>query len=51
MFPQSEPIHRTVHRRLQQWCENDVVRAALTALANTLSEEGAIDESECCISP
>jgi hypothetical protein len=26
-----------------------VIRAALTEIANVLREEGAIDESECCI--
>jgi Putative transposase of IS4/5 family (DUF4096) len=47
--PQSYPNYTTVHRRFQQWCENEVIRAALTELANTLREEGAIDESECYI--
>jgi hypothetical protein len=47
MLPQSFPNYKTVHRRFQQWCDNEVIRAALTALANVLREEGAIDESEC----
>jgi hypothetical protein len=43
------PNYKTVHRRFQQWCENEVIRAALTELANVLREKGAIDESECYI--
>ncbi len=46
MLPQSYPNFKTVHRRFQQWCENEVIRAAFTDLANTLRHEGAIDESE-----
>jgi transposase len=38
-----------VHRRFQHWCENGVIRAALTDLANTLLQQGAIDESESYI--
>lgn len=49
MLPQSYPNYKTVHRRFQQWCENEVIRAALTELANSLREQGAIDESECYI--
>ena len=49
MLPQSYPNYKTVHRRFQQWCENEVIRAALTELANVLREEGSIDESECYI--
>ena len=37
------------HRRFQQWCENEVIRAAHTELANVLREQGSIDESECFI--
>src|SRR6202451_2440003 len=49
MLPQSYPNYKTVHRRFQQWCENEVLRAALTDLANVLRDEGAIDESESYI--
>jgi hypothetical protein len=49
MFPQSCPNYETVHDCFQQWCENEVIRDALTALANTLRERGAIDEAECQI--
>ncbi len=46
MLRQSYPNYTTVHRRFQQWCQSDVIRAALTDLANALREAGAIDESE-----
>jgi len=49
MLPQSYPNYKTVHRRFQQWCENEVIRAALTDLANALRDDDAIDESECYI--
>jgi hypothetical protein len=38
-----------VHRRFQQWCREEVLRAVLTDLANTLREQGQIDEEECFI--
>lgn len=47
MLSQSYPNYKTVRRRFQKWCENQVIRGALTELANTLYEDGAIDESEC----
>ncbi len=49
MLPQSFPNYKTVHRRFQQWCQNEVIRSALTDLANLLRREGGIDESECYI--
>ena len=49
MLPQCYLNYKTVHRRFQQWCRNDVLRDALCQLANTLRESGAIDESECFI--
>ena len=49
MLPQSYPNYKTVHRRIQQWCQNEVIRSALTDLANLLRREGGIDESECYI--
>lgn len=45
MLPQSYPNYKTVHQRFQKWCENEVIRAALTDLANALREQGAVDES------
>ncbi len=49
MLPQCYPNYKTVHRRFQQWCQNEVLRDALTALANQLRECSQIDESECFI--
>lgn len=49
MLPQCYPNYKTVHRRFQQWCRSEVLRAILTDLANTLHDEGQIDESECFI--
>jgi transposase len=49
LLPQCYPNDKTVHRRFQQWREREVLREALTQLANTLREEGAIDERESFI--
>jgi transposase len=49
MLPQSYPNYKTVHRRFQQWCQQQVLRDVLTELANTLREQGQIDEEECFI--
>ena len=49
MLPQCYPNYKTVHRRFQQWCQQEVLRAVLTDLANALREQGAIDERECFI--
>jgi transposase len=49
MLPQCYPNYKTVHRRFQQWCDREVLRDILTQLANTLREEGAIDEHESFI--
>ena len=49
MLPQCYPNYKTVHRRFQQWCRNDVLRDALCQLANVLRETGALDPSECFI--
>src|SRR3990172_963329 len=49
MLPQSFPNYKTVHRRFQQWCRQDVLRAALTDLANELRERGVIDQREAFI--
>ena len=49
MLPQCYPNYKTVHRRFQQWCQNEVLRAVLTDLANALREQGDIDERECFI--
>lgn len=46
MLPPCSPNYKTMHRRFQQWCEREVRRDSLTQLANTLREEGVIDERE-----
>jgi hypothetical protein len=40
------PHYKPVPRRFQHWCEHEVLREILTQLANTLREDGAIDERE-----
>jgi len=49
MLPQCYPNYKTVHRRFQHWCRKEVLRNAMTDLANALRDEGALDESECFI--
>jgi len=49
MLPQCYPNDKTVHRRFQQWCEREILRAILVDLANELRDRGAIDERECFI--
>src|SRR6516225_6177235 len=49
MLTQSYPNYKTVHRRFQNWCHNEVLRRVLTDVANELRENGALDEEECFI--
>ena len=49
MLPQCYPNYKTVHRRFQQWCRNEVLRDVMVDLANALRDEEVIDESECFI--
>jgi transposase len=49
LLPQCYPHYKTVHRRFHQWCPREVLREILTELANTLRDEGAIDERESFI--
>jgi transposase len=49
MLPQCYPNYKTVHRRFQSWCSNEVLRRILTDVANELREKGAVDEEECFI--
>ena len=44
MLPQSYPNYKTVHRRFQTWCCNEILRRRLTDLANELRDRGALDE-------
>jgi transposase len=43
MLPQCYPNYKTVHRRFQQWFRDEVLRAALTDIANTLRDGGEVD--------
>src|ERR1041385_2492896 len=49
MLPQSYPNYKTVHRRFQTWCRDEVLRRVLMDIANELRDEGALDEAECFI--
>ncbi len=49
MLPQCYPNYKTVHRRFQQWCRQEILRGILTDLANDLREQGALDERESYI--
>jgi len=49
MLPQCYPYYKIVHRRFQHWCRIEVLRNVLSDLANTLREQGDIDESESFI--
>lgn len=49
MLPQSYPNYKTVHRRFQKWCEDEVIRDIMVDLANTLRAQDVLDESECFI--
>ena len=49
MLPQSYPNYKTVHRRFQTWCCNEILRRVLTDVANELRDKGALDEEQCFI--
>src|SRR5947208_6709491 len=49
MLPQSYPNYKSVHRRFQTWCSNEVLRRGLTGVANELRGKGVVDEGECFI--
>src|SRR5438093_12464179 len=46
MLPQCYPNYKTVHRRFQNWCRNEVLRSVLTDIDNELRERGVVDEEE-----
>src|SRR5215467_769805 len=41
MLPQSYPNYKTVHRRFQTWCRDEVLRRVLTDVANELRDREA----------
>jgi hypothetical protein len=43
------PNYKTVHRRFQTWCRDEVLRRVLTDVANELRDRGALNEEECFI--
>ena len=49
MLPQCYPNYKTVPRRFQNWCRKEVLHDVLTDLANSLREQGDLDESEAFI--
>ena len=49
MLPQSYPNYKTVHRRFQTWCRDEILRRVLTDVANDLRDHGVLDEEECFI--
>ena len=46
MLPQCYPNYKTVHRRFQTWCRNEILRRVLTDITNELRDKGALDEEE-----
>jgi hypothetical protein len=48
-LPQSYPNYKTVHRRFQTWCSNEVLRRVLTDVANEVRDKGVLDEEESFI--
>jgi transposase len=49
VLPQSYPNYKTVHRRFQTWCRDEVLRRVLTDVADELRNRGALNEEECFI--
>ena len=49
MLPQSYPYFKTVHRRFQTSCSNEVLRRVLTDVANELRDKRVLDEEESFI--
>ena len=49
MLPQCYPNYKTVHRRFQTWCRNEILHQVLTDITNELRERGALNEEECFI--
>jgi transposase len=49
MLPRSYPNYKTVHRRFQTWCCNEVLRRVLTDVANELRDKGALGHSTTAI--
>jgi transposase len=48
MLPQSYPNYKTVHRRFQTWCSNEVLRRVLTDVANELCKAPTVRKGRTC---
>lgn len=46
MLPQNYPNNDTVHRRMQQWRERQVLRHMFTELPSAPNEQGELDERQ-----
>ena len=51
MLPQSYPNHKTVHRRFQTWCRDEVLRRVLTDVANELRDRGVLKKNASSTQP
>src|SRR3954454_4798262 len=49
ILPQCYPTYKTVHRRFQNWCRNELLRGISTDVSNELLDRGAMVEEECFI--
>src|SRR5438045_7666714 len=46
MLPQSYPNYKSVHRRFQTWCRDEVLRRVLMDVANEIRDKGVVDGAE-----
>jgi hypothetical protein len=44
MLSQSYPSYKTVHRRFQAWCRDEILRRLLRDIANELRDRGALGQ-------
>src|SRR2546422_7909034 len=49
MLPQSYPNYKTVHRRFQAWCRDEILRRGLAGVCKELRGRGAPDEQKYLI--
>src|SRR3989475_1669291 len=46
MLPQSYPNYKSVHRRFQAWCGDEILRRVVTGVFNELRHRGVVGEKE-----
>src|SRR3989440_4111520 len=46
MLPQSYPNYKTVHRRFQAWCGDEILRRGLADVAKELRDRGVLGEEK-----